>query len=210
MLDPHTKPLVTFLVLLETMDCFVHRQKPTLRIQIREAESVDRHLGLCLPLLPYYYDLCEINHALSVNTDEKCLARIQHHLDGVQAAVDRWEPSQPDDFIEKFSSAEIVHLLAQAKVYRLAALLVSHRLRYIFGQQDIQADIWSKEIIRELELARRVTSRLTRFVTLPFVIAAVEIRGVDGRMETLRNVAKYVDQFTPVIQRATRTFLTRV
>ncbi|RDW82813.1 hypothetical protein BP6252_03925 [Coleophoma cylindrospora] len=210
MLDPDTKPLVTFLVLLETMTCFVDRQKPTLRIQMRKAERVDRHLGLCLPLLPYYYDLCEINHALAVTTDEKCLARILHTLDGIQAAVDRWQPSQPDDFIDKFSSADIVHLLAQAKVYRLAALLVSHRLRYVFGQQDNQADIWSKEIMRELELARRVTSRLTRFVTLPFLVAAVEIRGVDERIETLQNVAKYVDQFTPVIQKVTRTFLARV
>jgi hypothetical protein len=209
-LDPDTRPLVTFLVLLETMSCFVHRQKPTIRIQMRKTKIVDRHLGLCLPLLPYYYDLCEINHALAINRDVKCLARIQHHLDSVQAAVDIWQPSQPDDFIEKFSSTEIVHLLAQAKVYRLAALLVSHRLRYVFGQQDSQADIWSKEIMRELELARRVTSRLNRFVTLPFLVAAVEIRGLDGRVETLQNVAKYVDQFTPVIQKVIKTFLIRV
>lgn len=62
---------------------------------------------------------------------------------------------------------------------------MSHSLRYVFDQQDIQADIWSKEIMRELELARRVTSRFSRFVTFPFVVAAVEIRGHDGRTETL-------------------------
>lgn len=209
-LDPETEPLLSFLVLLETMDCFVHRQKPTIRIQLRKFESVDRHLGLCLPLLPYYYDLCVINHSLASTTDTWVMAHLQKQLDGIQAAVDAWQPLQPGDFIQQFETTEVVHLLAQARVYRLAALLMSHRLRYVFGQEDSQADFWSKEVMRELELAQRITKRVPRCVTLPFIIAAVEIRGSDARMKTLKNVAEYVDQFTPVVQKATRSFLTRL
>ncbi|CZR70248.1 uncharacterized protein PAC_20149 [Phialocephala subalpina] len=209
-LDPETEPLLSFLVLLETMECIVHRRKPTFRIQLRNSESVDRHLGLCLPLLPYFYDLCVINHSLANATDARVLARLQQELDSIQSVVDVWQPSQPEDFIQQFESAEIVHLLAQARVYRLAALLLSHRLRYVFGQEDSQADFWSKEIMRELELAQRVTKRPTHCVTLPFVIAAIEIRGSDARMKTFQDVARYVDRFTPVVQKATRLFLIRV
>lgn len=209
-LDPEIESLLSFLVLLETMDCFVNRRKPTFRIKLRKFESVDRHLGLCLPLLPYYYDLCVINHSLAHTTDAIYMARLQQQLDRIQGAVDAWQPSQPDNFIEQFESTEVVHLLAQAKAYRLAALLLSHRLRYVFGQEDSQAGFWSKEVMRELELAQRITKRSTRCVTLPFIIAAVEIRGSDARTKTLQNVAVYVDQFTPVVQKATRSFLTRI
>lgn len=91
-LDYNTKPLLTSLVLLDTMDCFVHRQKPTVRIKMPKAKSMDRHLGLCLSLLPYYYDLYELNHGLAINIGEECLAHILHHLDGVHAAVDNGNP----------------------------------------------------------------------------------------------------------------------
>ena len=47
-------------------------------------------------------------------------------------------------------------------------------------------------------------------MTLPFIVAAVEVRGADARAKTLQGVAEYVDKFTPVMQAATRTFLARV
>jgi hypothetical protein len=124
--------------------------------------------------------------------------------------VDAWQPSQPEDLIQKFEAADVIHLLAQARVYRLAALLTSHRLRYVFGLEDGQAELLSKEIMMELELARRTTKRSIRCVTLPFIIAAVEIRGSTARMKTLQDVDEYVDHFTPAVQRATKTFLSRV
>src|SRR6202012_4240433 len=126
-------------------------------------------------LLPYFYDLCVISHSL-IDARNARLVRVLHqHLGRVQAAVNAWQPSTPENFIDDFSSAEVVHLLAQARVYRLAALLMAHRLQHTFGHGDAQADVWSREVMTELDLARRTTRRSIRSVPLPFVIAAIEI-----------------------------------
>jgi hypothetical protein len=209
MSDAHKDPWESFLVLLETMDCLVYRRKPTRTIQI-PAFVVDRRLGLCLPLLPYYHDLCVISNSLLNTTDVSILARLQKQLDGIHAAVESWQPSHSDQLVEQFDSADIVNLLAQAKVYRLGALLVGHRLRFPFGCEDVQAEIWSKEAMMEFEIAKRVTKRSLRFVTLPFIVAAVEVRDKSLRFKTLQCVDDYVDHFAPFMRKATKTFLSRV
>jgi Fungal Zn(2)-Cys(6) binuclear cluster domain len=207
--DAHSDPWESFLVLLETMDCLVHRRKPTRTIQI-PAFIIDRRLGLCLPLLPYYHDLCVISNSLLDTTDVSILARLQKQLDGIHAVVESWQPSHSDQLIEQFDSADIVNLLAQAKVYRLGALLVGHRLRFPFGCEDVQAEIWSKEAMMEFELAKRVTKRSLRFVTLPFIVAAVEVQDESLRFKTLQSVDDYVDDYAPFMRKATKTFLSRV
>jgi hypothetical protein len=208
--DADTEPLQSFLVLLETMDCVVHRRKPTVRVRQRLLQNVDRHLGLCVSLLPYYHDICVISYSLANTTDASYLALLEKQLDEVQAAVERWQPPHPAHFVELFQSAEIVNLLAQARVYRLGGLLLSHRLQHVFGQQDSQADIWAKEIMMELELAQQITKLPIRCVTLPFMVAAVEIRDFNARIKALQDVDNYVDQFAPAVQKAAKAFLSRV
>ncbi|KAF7891502.1 uncharacterized protein EAF02_001827 [Botrytis sinoallii] len=203
-------PWGSFLILLETMDCLMHRQKPILRIRVPTSVVIDCRLGLCLPLLPYYHDLCVISNTLLNTADANDLARLQKQLDDIHCIVESWQPSQLNGLIERFDSTEIVHLLAQAKIYRLGALLVGHRLRYPFGQEDSQAEIWSKEVMMELELAKLVTKRSMRFVTLPFIIAAVEVRDENLRVKTLERVDDCVDDFAQFMQKATKTFLSRV
>ncbi|KAF7857282.1 hypothetical protein EAF04_009523 [Stromatinia cepivora] len=231
-------PWKSFLILLETMDCLVYRQKPILRIRIPSSVVVDCRLGLCLPLLPYYHYLCVISNSLLNTTDVNILARLQKQLDDIHCIVEPWQPSHLDQLVEQFDSTEIVHLLAQAKVYRLGALLLGHRLRFPFGQEDAQAsgvgpahfvlyrrglsaaedvsglyliaEIWSKEIMMELEMAKGVTKRSMRFVTLPFIIAAVEVRDNNLRLKTLECVNDCVDQYAKFLQNATKIFLSRI
>jgi hypothetical protein len=199
-----------FLVLLQTMECLVHRRKPTRRSLIRLPERVDRHLGLCVPLLPLYHDLCAASYTLANDSNTNCLARVHQKLDQIEAAVGNWVPSCPSQLVKHFSSIEMVALLAQARIYRLTALLVSHRLRHVFGSEDDKADFLSKEIMMELRLAKAMTNEPLRCVTLPFIIAAIEVRDTDTRLKTLCAVDDHVDKFAPVIQKATRTFLARV
>ncbi|KAB5583132.1 hypothetical protein GE09DRAFT_291718 [Coniochaeta sp. 2T2.1] len=202
-------PWQSFLVLLDTMNSLVYRRKPTRRIQMADL-VVDCRLGLCLPLLEYYHDLCVISNSLQHTTDIGILARLQKQLDGIHGAVASWQPSHADKLIDQFDSTEIVNLLAQAKVYRLGALLVAHRLQHPFGSDDVQAEIWSKEVMMELELAKRVTKQPLRFVTLPFMVAAVEIRDDSARLEALQRVDDYVASYAPALRTATKTFLMRV
>lgn len=199
-----------FMVLLETMDCLVHRQKPAARLQTGTSEAVDRHLGLSSPLLPYYYDLCVVSHSLASTTNTDVLALLHKQLDGIHASVEEWRPSLTGLSAGQFESVEIVNLLAQAKVYRLGALLVSHRLRHLFGEQDQSADIWSKEILMELEIAHQVTQRPVRCVTLPFMIAAVEIRDPSARNKAVEIIDEYVEDCSPIVRGAAGDFLRRV
>jgi hypothetical protein len=203
-------PWESFLILLDTMDCFFHRLNPIRRVRVPSGFVVDRHLGLCLPLMPLYHDLCVISNSLVDVNDMVALGRLQTQLEEIYAVVDSWQPTCSAQLIEQFDAAEIVNLLAQAKVYRLAALLMCHRLRYPFGQEDVQADLWSKEVMMELDLAKRVTNQPMRFVTLPFIIAAVEVRGETPRSNTLQSVDDCVDKYAPFMQKATQTFLLRV
>lgn len=207
--DVHDDPWQSFLVILDTMDCIVHRRIPTRRIQV-PTFVVDRRLGLCLPLLPYYHDLCVISNSLLDTTDVSILGRLQKQLDGIHDVVQSWQPSHTDQLVEQFETVEIVNLLAQAKVYRLGALLVAHRLRFPFGREDVQAEIWSKEAMMELDIAKRVTKRPLRFVTLPFIVAAIEIREKSLRVKMLQCVDDYVDHYAPFMRKATKTFLSRV
>lgn len=208
--DAQNDPWKSFLILLETMDCLVYRQKPILRIRVPLSAAVDCRLGLCLPLLPYYHDLCVISNSLINVTDVNVMARLQKQLDDIHCVVEPWQPSHLDQLVEQFDSTEMIHLLAQAKVYRLGALLLGHRLRFPFGQQDSQAEIWSKEIIMELEMAKGVTKRSMRFVTLPFIIAAVEALEENIRFKILELVNDCVDHYSQFLQKATKIFLSRI
>lgn len=215
--DNDTTSQQSFLALLEIMDCMVHRREPTLRIQVRNPESVDRHLGLCLPLLPYFHDLCTISSSQysqrprTADDTTSYSIHIQKRVLAIHAAIETWQPSTANNnLMTRFDTAEVIKLLTQARVYRLAGLLVSHRLQYPFGQRDSQADIWSREVLRELDLARSVTKQSIRCVTLPFVVAAIEIRDPSERVKALGDVDEYVDHFTPVIRNATKMFLERV
>lgn len=62
----------------------------------------------------------------------------------------------------------------------------------------------------EFEMAKSVTKRSLRFVTLPFIVAAVEVQDKSLRFKTLQHVDDYVDHFAPFMQKATKTFLSRV
>ncbi|EHK24165.1 uncharacterized protein TRIVIDRAFT_149124 [Trichoderma virens Gv29-8] len=200
----------SFLMFMETIDCLVHCRKPTQRFPPQQAAIMDRYLGLCLSLLPYYYDLCVINHSMVNNTDTSYLVYLYKKLDEVRVAVDAWRPPPLGDLMHHVETVDMINLLAQAKVYRLAALLVIHRLRYPFGQQDGQANVWANEIMKEFELADWATKQATRCVTMPYIVAAVEIQDFSLRVRALENVTKYVDKFTPTVQRSARQFLSRI
>lgn len=207
--DENKSSWESLLILLETMDSLMWQRKPARKFPATTAH-IDRHLGLCLPLLPYYHDLCQISNAILNTKHATALNRMQGQLDDIRAAVEIWQPTQSAHLVDRFTSTEVVILLAQAKVYRLGALLLSHRIRHSLGQRDAEATAWSKELIFELDLASRVTKQTPRFVTLPFIIAAVEVQGDAQRVKTLQHVDDFVDSYALFMKQAIKTFLLRV
>ena len=206
----HEDSWESLLILFDTMDCLVYRKTPIRKMQAPNKFVVDRHLGLCLPLMPYFYDLCVISNAFLNTAEQSVVHSYRQQLSSIHAAVESWQPCGLDQLIDRFHSAEIVSLLAQAKAYRLGALLMCHRLQHPFGQEDAQAETWSKEIMMELELANRVTNRTMRFVTVPFLLAAVEARDESLRSRFLEGINYYVDLYSPSVQQAALIFLTRI
>lgn len=173
--DAETQSLLHCLAFFETMDCLATRELPTIKVTLPFPRMVDRYIGLSYPLLPIFYDICYLSHALG-DCPPVQQPEILRRLDSVENTVIEWVPHAPADFIRTFGPTEIIHILAQARVYRLLGLLLIHRLRYPFGQKDREAQLWSQDIINELELANQLCkNRPVHCVTMPFLAAAVEI-----------------------------------
>jgi len=236
----------SFLVMLEIMDCLVNRTRPTpLRMlspysaQSQEASpakatpvSIDPHLGLCIPLLRHYHRLCEISNLLLGTSNLITTSNLHDQLTTIHRDAESWRPPDLNDLIHSggqrsqpdLGTAQVIHLLAQAKLYRLGILLMAHRLRYPFGDEyhDSLAAAWSSEILGELDTAYIVTGgQRVRFVTMPFIIAAVEITkghhpgtmpgGVEtARHRALRALDEKVDKYAPALKAAVRQFLEKI
>lgn len=102
-------------------------------------------------------------------------------LDTIQDSLEKWQPSSPPDFIERFTQPEIVAMLAQAKILRLAALIIVHRLRYPYGQRDKEALQISSAITAEIDMVLKSTGRSIPCTAIAYMVACFEITGTEAR-----------------------------
>ncbi|PSN62189.1 hypothetical protein BS50DRAFT_650689 [Corynespora cassiicola Philippines] len=207
-LPPKTSPKLTFLVLMETMDCLVTRSIPTLRLPPPTPGLIDPHLGLALPLLSAYHDLCTLSATLASAPSAAHIPALTSQLATLHAVAQSWTPDPPKDFLAVCTPAEAILLLAQARAYRIALLLLIHRLQHPFGgARDVQADVWAREVLGELEVAHKVAGAPVRCVELPFLIAAVEVRGRRERERVKGWVGVYVNGGMGAVREAGERFL---
>jgi len=185
---------LSFLICLlgtQTVECLLRCQIPTIRIRASDVDQVvDRFIGVSAPLLAHFYDICElsrlIHHSSSRHGNGLLEDTIEQALDNVEQAVERWQPTLPADFLAgHFTPAEVVWMLAQAKVLRLTALLVIHRLRWAFGTKDDKALAMSNAILNELDLAARLAGWSIPFVDLAYLVAGFEITNCEERRAVL-------------------------
>ena len=94
---PETEPQLIFLVLLETMDYMYPSRETDTEGPIIRSGTRGRHLGLCLLLLPYYYDLCAISHSLIDARNADLIFVLHQHLRRIQAAVNAWQTQTNHD-----------------------------------------------------------------------------------------------------------------
>lgn len=173
--------LLMCLVCTETFECLLKCKLPTWRVDgYRRGVTVDRYLGLSYPLFCHFYDICEMGTLLRCGPGEN-RSEIMVRVNEIHAAVDQWHPSTPVDFLERFTQAEVVALLAQAKILQLAALLIIHRLRFPFGQRDSGAQILSQAIIYEFHSVIQLTGRSVPCTALAYLTACFEVAGEESR-----------------------------
>lgn len=193
---------VSFLICLvgtETTICLLQCQVPSIRLREHDFENlVDRFIGVSASILSYMYDVCGLAQLVhrsqcrrgNLLVDEsisKALARMEEK-------VEQWQPSVPKDFLEgHFTTTEVILMLTQAKVLRLAALLVVHRLRYAFGTYMAKAKAISGGILDELNLVLYLTGKSMPFVDLAFFIACLEIMNPEERASALERSRRIVD-----------------
>ncbi|KAJ4328770.1 hypothetical protein N0V84_000775 [Fusarium piperis] len=176
-LDPDYLVFIPCLILPEIIDCLMQGSVPTLRFRCRPGaeDHVDRYTGLFCPMLPYLYDICELNNAAS-HADQEDLHDILEAIDRIELTVTAWQPHIPEAFATRFTTAEVLHMLCQAQVVRLGAMLLIHRLRYPFGTNIAPALALATAILTQLDLTQAATNHSILSITLPLLAACFEIK----------------------------------
>ncbi|KAJ5343301.1 uncharacterized protein N7506_003125 [Penicillium brevicompactum] len=169
-------------IIIDTVECIFHREIPIIRLYPQRRIIVDRYVGLCATLLSHFYDICECSHALKTTTFESGseeLSAIWERLDDIEDDIRRWRAQTPPQLFEKYGKHAVLAMVTQANVYRLAGLLVIHRLRYPLGVEDEQAQKFANNIFAELAFFAKSASKEASAlpVVFPLTVAMFEVEG---------------------------------
>lgn len=187
-------------VLLDTIDSLIKREIPVVRLDFTDRVPIDRLLGLCASLLTLMYDLCELSHRGAASSSRKTgdgtekpqLAssaadfearyRATYYDDEyteIEQKITSWSPTWPSHFLTAYSPVEVVAMLAQARLYRTASLLIIHRLRFPLGVEDRVARCHADAILNEfcnIEAWTSSPDHGLRFATdFPLLVATLEL-----------------------------------
>jgi hypothetical protein len=113
--------------------CRIHRKIPIIQLNVHDRVVVDRYIGLCSIPLPLLYRFCVQSHvtkSCGTAVDRRTTDPSQHgdQYSNVEKSIKSWAPIIPPDFPTAYHIAERQLMTAQANSYRLAALLVIHRV----------------------------------------------------------------------------------
>ncbi|KAB8078505.1 hypothetical protein BDV29DRAFT_187836 [Aspergillus leporis] len=170
------------LVFLDTTQSLFRARVPVIQYRVRDPYLVDRHAGLCGPLLPLLYRVCLL--AAAVRTGSELLAP-PDHFDALRKEIIAWTPSISTATLERFSKEEMLLLITQANVHRTTAILILHRLRHPFGEQDGVAESLSQTIVTEMKHCLAMAGQYPPNITLVLLIAGAEVHDPDGRKQIL-------------------------
>ncbi|EFQ34387.1 uncharacterized protein GLRG_09531 [Colletotrichum graminicola M1.001] len=199
-----THYILVFLTAVDINECLMLRELPVCGITPPEDGHVDAYLGVCMPLLQHLYDLCHISYHLryEVEVEEQTQA-----LAKLGEKIEAWQPIIPPDFTKRFTTSEVIHMLAQSRIYKTAAMLFIHRLRNKFGENDEMASAMSKSIISDLTMTLTVSKESQRCVSFPYMLAAVEARDAAERETALEAMSSVMDSFNARYKNNMTTFL---
>ncbi|PKY03721.1 putative Zn(II)2Cys6 transcription factor [Aspergillus campestris IBT 28561] len=164
-------PVTISPIFWDIVDCLAHREVPVIRPQLRDAPVVDRLAGLCASLLPTLYDLCVVGHEMRTDPD-----RVSR-LDNIEAQIRQWTPDYRALETSGCSQIEIALMRTQAVMYKLASLLLIHRLRYPLTSHDDTAASLANEILAERTafFSRQGSDATLQNVGLPLILALLEV-----------------------------------
>ncbi|KAK6211476.1 hypothetical protein QIS74_10740 [Colletotrichum tabaci] len=202
-----THYILVYMTAVDINECLMQRELPVCGIAPPEGGHVDAYVGVCMPLLQHLYDLCRISYHLyhEVDVDEQTLA-----LDALERDVEAWQPVIPPDFTSRFTTGEVIHMLAQSRIYKTAAMLFIHRLRHRFGEGDEMASAMSKSILSDLRMTLTVSKDTQRCVSFPYMLAAIEARDAVEKETALEAMSALTDAFNTRYKTGMAAFLNAV
>ncbi|KAH8659874.1 hypothetical protein BX600DRAFT_466870 [Xylariales sp. PMI_506] len=174
-------PITIAPIVVDTVECLVRREIPIVRVSFHGRCPVDRYFGLGATLLPILYRLCERSYQVKTASAIP-IPPEEPHADpycDIELEIKQWNPNPTPEFFTDFNPLEIVTMLMQARVYRTAALLVIHRLRYPLGVEDEVAALQAESILADLTGFVGWAPEYMRglAVSLPLLLAMLEIDG---------------------------------
>ncbi|GKT65506.1 zn(II)2Cys6 transcription factor [Colletotrichum tofieldiae] len=202
-----THYILVYMTAVDINECLMQRELPVCGIAPPEEGHVDAYVGVCMPLLQHLYELCRISYHLyhEVDVEEQTLA-----LDVLEKAIEAWQPVIPPDFTNRFTTSEVIHMLAQSRIYKTAAMLFIHRLRYKFGEKDDMASAMSKSIISDLKMTLMVSKDTLRCVSFPYMLAAIEAKDAAEKETAVEAMKSLTDAFNTRYKTSMEAFLNAV
>ncbi|KAK1976456.1 hypothetical protein LZ30DRAFT_734616 [Colletotrichum cereale] len=185
-----THYILVYLTAVDINECLMQRELPVCGIAPPEDGHVDAYAGVCMRLLQHLYELCRISYHLhyEVEVDEQMQA-----LAELEETIEAWQPVIPPDFTKRFTTSEVIHMLAQSRIYKTGAMLLIHRLRHKFGDKDEMASAMSKSIISDLKMTLTVSQDTQRCVSFPYMLAAIEAKDAAERESALEAMSSLTD-----------------
>ena len=191
--EPALDTITVCPILIDTVECLTRREIPIVRLSIPNGRIiVDRYAGLCTTLLPLLYDLCTLSYDRKVDNHSATTAAATEspdtdYLTNIEQSIQSWKPTLPPNFFTDYTKEETLLMTTQSEVYRLAALLIIHRLRYPLGINDEPAIDLAKAIFSQLyTFAFSMTISMPQKkqpalgalpVVFPLMLAMLEIEG---------------------------------
>ena len=204
--EPSLYPITITPIFIDTVECLVKREIPVIRPppdDNTDYSIVDRSAGVCVGLLHLQYEVCKIGHLSKTlapithgnsfeSTTDQDIRTYAKSLEDIKRRVSEWEPRPSTCFYTRYTQAEVSAMMMQARVYRLATLLVIHRLQFPLGVEDEPAARLAMAIASELECFTQWVPEEMRGVSIrfPLFVAMLEIDHVSDR------VIRYVSPIT--------------
>ncbi|CAG9942812.1 unnamed protein product [Clonostachys rosea f. rosea IK726] len=184
MTQPCLQPIFMAPILIDTVDSLVRRRIPIIEIPLAFCDKEDRTMGLSVTLVPILYDLCRASNyeqRLSMNKfhdNADSLNTENDNYSKIEQRIRQWEPSCPHTLFLKYSHIEVSAMMMQARVYRIAGLLLIHRLRYPLGVEDEEGLRLAMIIVAELSCFVQWAPQEVKdmAVYLPLFLAMIEVQ----------------------------------
>lgn len=197
-------------VLMDTVECLIRREVPVIQLPPPDYCVVDRFAGLRSSLLPLLYELCDRSYHAKIAAPASSVASLGHVENDpyfeTEDKIRRWNPELPPDFFTAYSAWEANVMLVQARCYRIAALLVIHRLRFPLGMENNVAHSYANNILQDLSRLKTWPPDAATGLGLdfPLLVATLELPGpgieIYIAFEQLRFRRQHSDEILKFIQ----------